>query len=146
MRHLVRISNQSQNRRVNRRRIKEAALHTLRNFAESETLIDITFVGNKKIRALNKKYMGRDSDTDVLSFLLEESKSAKRKIIGDIYISADKARSNASRFNTSYEKELVLYTIHGILHLLGFNDKTRKEKEEIRKIEEKMLNETAKTY
>lgn len=86
--------------------------------------------------------MGRNAPTDVLSFLLEEKLPQKRKLlVGDIYISSDMAYSNAKRFKTSLARELLLYTIHGVLHLLGFSDKTVKERKKIKKLEDRLLEE-----
>jgi len=136
----IRISNLNKKRKIDARAPKKAALRVLRDFGKTKALIDITFVDNRKIKALNKKYMGRNRSTDVLSFLLEEG-AARRKdrLIGDIYISSDTASENAGRFKTSFDKELFRYVIHGILHLVGFNDKTVKEKNKIKKLEEVYL-------
>ena len=136
----IRISNLNKKRRIDAPALKKAALRVLRGFGKTEALIDITFVDNRKIKALNRKYMGRNRSTDVLSFLLEEG-AARRKgrLIGDIYISSDRAKQNAGRFKTGLGKELFRYVIHGTLHLAGFGDKTVKEKKRIRKLEEKYL-------
>jgi len=136
----IRISNLNKKRRIDAPALRKAALRVLRAFGKREALIDITFVGNRRITALNKKYMGRRRSTDVLSFLLEEG-AARRKsrLIGDIYISSDAARPNARRFKTAPGKEIFRYVIHGILHLVGFSDKTVKEKKRIRELEEKYL-------
>ena len=89
--------------------------------------------------------MNRNRATDVLSFILEEkSISGKKKLIGDVYISSFAARKNASRFKTNFRKEIFLYVIHGTLHLLGFGDKTAKEKNKIQKLEQKFLKQTVK--
>ena len=137
----IRISNLNKKRRIDPEALKKTALRVLRDFGKNEALIDITIAGNRKIKALNEKYMGRDVPTDVLSFLLEEGaiRPKARRLIGDIYISSDTAAQNAKRFRTSSRKELHRYVIHGILHLVGFGDKTVKEKNRIRKLEEKFL-------
>ena len=126
--------------KVKRSDIKKAALCVLESFGKKSASIDITFLGDVGIKKMNKKYMSRNRTTDVLSFLLPAPPSQnKGTIIGDIYISEDTARRNAKRFNTGFEKELILYTIHGVLHLLGFDDKTAGERIKIRKLEEEFL-------
>lgn len=136
----IRINNLNKKRKLNKTSIKRIASKVLKDFHKKDALVDITFISNKKIKALNKKYMGRNSSTDVISFSLEETVSRKpKKIIGDIYISSDMAYINARRFNADFKKEILLYTIHGILHVIGFGDKTAKEKRRIRKLEEDFL-------
>jgi probable rRNA maturation factor len=138
----IKINNLNKKRRINRKAVKKTASFVLRSFKKHSALVDITFVSNKKIKALNKKYMDRIGPTDVLSFLLEEKALPRRNsFIGDIYISSDMAHRNAKRFKTSFVREVLLYTIHGVLHLMGFGDKTVKEKKRIRKLEEKFLKE-----
>ena len=136
----IRISNLNKKRRIDARALKKSVLRVLRGFGKTEALIDITFVGNRKITALNKKYMGRNCSTDVLSFLLEKGAVRRKgRLIGDIYISSDTAAKNAGRFKTGLQKELFRYVIHGTLHLVGFGDKTLKEKKRIRKLEGEYL-------
>ena len=137
----IRIRNLNRKRRVEPEALKKKASQVLRSFGKREALIDITIVDNRKIKALNRKYMGRDASTDVLSFLLEEGaiRPKGRRLIGDIYISSDMAAQNAKRFKTSPREEIFRYVIHGILHLVGFGDKTVKEKTRIAKLEERFL-------
>ncbi|MFH1594078.1 MAG: rRNA maturation RNase YbeY [Candidatus Omnitrophota bacterium] len=123
-----------------------AALNVLRKFKRHDAIIDITYVSNREIKALNSRYMHRRSATDVLSFLLEAGSPCKRRaLLGDIYISSDMAHENAGQFITSYSRELLLYTVHGVLHLLGFDDKTVAQKAKIRRLEDKFLNELTGT-
>ena len=134
----IRVSNLHKKRKINKNAIKKAALKVFGSFKRRDALIDITFVTNRRIKTLNKKYMHRNTPTDVLSFSLE-GPSRNTKILGDVYISSDMAYSNARRFKTSFTKEVLLYTVHGMLHLLGFEDKTVKEKKRIRSLEENFL-------
>lgn len=136
----IKIKNLNKKRRINEGAIKKTALFVLHSFKRHDALIDITFVSNRRMKILNEKYMARKGTTDVLSFLLEERKIPRgRWLIGDIYISSDMAYENAAPFKTSFLKETLLYTIHGVLHVLGFGDRTAKEKSRIRKLENKFL-------
>ena len=78
--------------------------------------ISILFVTNSIIRQLNKKFLGRHYATDVLAFET-----------GDIVVSVDMAIENAKHFKTDLKRELVLYVIHGLLHLLGYDDHRPKD-------------------
>lgn len=129
----IRINNLGK-RRVNGAIIKSAVLRVLKAFRKKNASVDITFISDKRIKTLNKKYLRRDRPTDVIAFSLKEA-------IGDIYISSDTAYRNAKRFNTSFEKEILLYVIHGVLHFLDFGDKSISEKNRIRRLENKFLKE-----
>jgi probable rRNA maturation factor len=81
-------------------------------------------VDNKKIREINRDYRNIDRETDVISFALEDFKDITYidyRLLGDIYISIDKARGQAIEYNHSFLRELSFLTIHGLLHLLGYD-------------------------
>ena len=90
--------------------------------------LSIALVGQGRIRELNKKYRGKNRTTDVLSFQYDDS--------GEIVICLSEIKKNAKRFNSTLEKELAKVLIHGILHLLGYNDeKSRIETQQMEKKE-----------
>ena len=100
----------------------------LNNVCKDEKLDNVMFnviiVDNKKIHELNKEYRGIDRPTDVISFALEDDHSFNRsdiRILGDIYISIDKVRSQALEYQHSFKRELYFLAIHGLLHLLGYD-------------------------
>ena len=74
---------------------------------------------------MNKRYKKRDSCTDVLAFPLDRAVHAhgRRVIVGEIVISLDQTHSNAKRFGNTFTEELLLYVIHGVLHILGYDDR-----------------------
>ena len=84
----------------------------------------------------NVKFLGQDYFTDILTF----DNSNDLEIGGDILISIDTVRSNALKFNTSFLDELHRVIIHGVLHLIGFMDKTKKQQIIMRQEEDKALN------
>lgn len=88
--------------------------------------INIVFVDNEYIHALNEQFLGHNYPTDVISFPLE----VKENIIeGEIYISLEQAAIQAKGFQVTFEEETWRLIIHGILHLLGQNDQSKNEKE-----------------
>ncbi len=98
-----------------------------------EAIFNIIFVSNEEIRELNKVYRGVDRVTDVISFALEDEKSFNTtdvRMLGDIYISIDKVRSQAKEYGHSFKRELYFLSVHGLLHLLGY-DHMKKEDEEV---------------
>ncbi len=100
--------------------------------------ITLCFVNDAKIKALNLKYLGRNNPTDVMAFDITEPKD-KDKIFADIAVSTERAIDNARTFKTSPYFELYLYVIHGVLHILGYDDKSKKDKLVMRKREKDIL-------
>ena len=84
-------------------------------------------------------YLGKDSSTDCLAFDISDSHKPDC-LLADIIICADEALKNAKIYKTNVSYELNLYAAHGILHILGFNDHTRKEIQLMRKLERKYVN------
>ena len=87
---------------------------------------NIIIVDNEEIHKINKEYRGIDRPTDVISFALEDEKdmmlaSDAGRILGDIYISIDKCRSQAEEYGHSFLRELAFLSVHGFLHLQGYD-------------------------
>lgn len=96
-------------------------------------LFNVIIVDNDKIHEINKEYRNIDRETDVISFALEDDKTFNRsdfRILGDIYISLDKAKSQSVEYGHSFKRELYFLAVHGLLHLLGY-DHMKKEDEEV---------------
>ena len=107
-------------------RIKKAVLNTLFSEGIKKTgEITICFVDDKIIRVLNFRYLGRNRPTDVIAFDISEN---KEQILADIVISTDTAVKNSKAFKTSPLYEVYLYVIHGVLHILGYDDKTAQQR------------------
>ena len=90
--------------------------------------ITLCFVNDRKIKELNLKYLGKNNPTDVITFDIAEPKRPD-KIFADIVISTDRAIDNAGVFGTSSLYELYLYVVHGMLHLLGYDDKDARQRQ-----------------
>ncbi|MFC1577272.1 rRNA maturation RNase YbeY [Candidatus Omnitrophota bacterium] len=111
----------------------------LRYLGKADSSLEIIFLDDKRIRVLNRKYKRVNRSTDVLSFDLEGREFGADDFSGCIFISSDKAMTNSYRFGTGFGKELLLYIIHGILHLEGYDDGTPKEKTLMTKKEGEIL-------
>ena len=101
--------------------------------------ISVIFTSDIFVSDLKKKFFSKDQWTDVIAFPMHEN--IDNNIEGDIYISLPTAKENAEKFNEPYEKEVARLVIHGILHLLGYDDKTKKEKNIMSNLENYHLNE-----
>ena len=107
-------------------------------------LFNIILIDNEYIHKLNKEYRGIDKITDVISFALEDSQDEIKldfRVLGDIYISIDKAKEQALEYGHSFLREFAFLTIHGLLHLLGYDHMTKKEDEVMFKKQEQLLSE-----
>lgn len=89
------------------------------------------FFNDEDLKALNIKFLNHDYYTDIISF----SETTDRVVSGNIAISVDRVKENATHIGVDFEEELHRVMIHGVLHFIGFNDKTSSEKKEIREQE-----------
>ncbi|OGL65872.1 rRNA maturation RNase YbeY [Candidatus Uhrbacteria bacterium RIFCSPLOWO2_01_FULL_47_24] len=107
--------------------------------------ISISFIGDKKMRAINKKYRGKDKTTNVLSFStltptpLPGGEGRVRGDLGDIFISFPEARREAKKYGWIMRYEIARLVLHGFLHLLGYDHEEEKEAKQMEKVEEKVL-------
>lgn len=98
------------------------------NFKSGE--LRIIFLNDEKIHKMNKEFLEHDYPTDVISFNLDDDPPE-----GEVYISIDTAERQANEYNVSLSNELLRLAIHGTLHIIGYDDKTSEEKEEMTKLE-----------
>lgn len=107
----------------------------------SKSEVNIVLTSKLKVTRLNKKYLRRNYPTDVLAFGMQEGFSLKGNsyLLGDIIVSAQAAIDKARELKVNPTQEIYLYVIHGLLHLLGYNDTTIRNKKIIRRKEEEYL-------
>lgn len=112
-------------------------------------IVSVSIVDNRYIHKINKKYRGIDRPTDVISFAFLDSENNYDKILflpgpvvlGDIYISLDKAKEQALEYGHSLHRELSFLFIHGLLHLLGYDHMNKVDEEKMFKLQEEILSE-----
>jgi len=97
--------------------------------------INIILTNDEYILELNRKFLGRDYYTDIITF----DYSSKNMISGELFISMERVKENAEKFEVGVEEELKRVIIHGILHLLGYRDQKKEEKIIMREMEEKCM-------
>ena len=114
-----------------KRRIKEWL--NLVAFEEGSKIQNLNFliVDDKRMIHFNKTYLNHDYSTDIITF----DNSENKKISGDIVISIERVKENSKKYKVKLEDELRRVMVHGLLHLLGYDDKNEKEKKRIRKKE-----------
>ena len=117
---------------------------------EKENITDSAFnliiVDNEYIHSLNKTYRGIDRETDVITFALEDEDTVfvpmeEGRNLGDIYISIDRARSQAEEYGHSFLRELAFLAVHGFYHLLGYDHMTKEDEDIMFKKQEEILED-----
>lgn len=108
----------------------------------------IIFVDLEEIQRINRKYRGLDRVTDVISFALEDTEDHINndiRILGDIYICIPKMKEQANTYGHSIKRELSFLTVHGLLHLLGYDHMNEEEEKIMFGLQELVLNEAGIT-
>ena len=116
-----------------RARLERSAWAILAAVGEPSAELSILFVGDQRMRSLNRRYRGKDRTTDVLAFAIREATvphvpSFAPTMLGDVVIAVPEAARQAKQGQRSLDEELMVLLIHGILHLCGY-DHERSEKE-----------------
>ncbi len=104
---------------------------------------NVIIIDNEKIHEINREYRGVDRPTDVITFALEDHKDIEFediRLLGDVYISIEKARSQAEEYGHSLKREISFLTIHGLLHLLGYDHMEETEEKEMFKLQNEILD------
>ncbi len=110
----------------------ERLIHAHNKFPEA---ICVIFCSDEYLLELNRQYLDHDTLTDVITF----DYCQDNKVSGDVFISVDRVTENASTYGKPMIEELRLVIAHGVLHLIGFKDKTPEEASAMRKEEERAL-------
>ena len=104
--------------------------------AKKKLSVSYVFCSDDFLLGMNQAFLKHDYYTDIITFPLSET---EKKVEAEIYISVDRVRDNALKLKTGFDQELIRVIFHGILHLVGYKDKTASQKEEMRKAEEKWI-------
>ena len=114
-----------------------------------DPIVSVSIVDNRYIHKINKKYRHIDRPTDVISFAFLDSENNYDKVLfspgpvvlGDIYISLEKAKEQAIEYGHSLKRELCFLFVHGLLHLLGYDHMNKEDEEVMFSLQEQILKE-----
>ena len=137
------IFNETKEKLDNELEIVKKVLNHAEEKMEIDAIYNVIIVNNDYIHKLNKDYRGIDRETDVITFALEDDKTfnPEIRILGDIYISIDKAKSQSIEYGHSLLRELCFLAVHGMLHLLGYDHMEKKDEEVMFSLQEEILDE-----
>ena len=131
---IINIFNDTDLQYIPRQKIIITLEQLLFNEKVEKALVNIIITNNAGIQKINNQYLEHDYPTDVLAFKMEEE-----IFEAEVYVSIEMAKSNAEEYKVNWRDELLRYAIHGILHLLGYDDSTEEGSERMRKKENKYL-------
>jgi probable rRNA maturation factor len=132
----IAVNNQQSSMEIDAQRLTSAARKILEELGPPSCQLSIAVVDNESIHALNRQYLQHDYATDVLSFLLEED---EKQLEGEVIVSAEMAQEQCQGFGWTADNELLLYVIHGVLHLVGLDDRDDEARAEMRAAEKRFL-------
>jgi len=134
----IAISNQQSRHAVDEPRLIEAAESVLDDSPYFSAAISLAIVDDATIHELNRRHLDHDWPTDVLSFVLEDDDT---HLEGEVIISADTAATSAEELGVRAADEQLLYVVHGMLHLIGYGDKSAEESKAMRAAEARYLKQ-----
>lgn len=120
-----------------KRKIRDWIIKTVENEDYKVGVLNYIFTNDSILLQLNKEYLNHSTLTDIITFDMSENDG---EIDGDIYISIDRAKENAREFKVPLTNEVNRLLIHGVLHLIGYKDKTEEDRQEMRAKEEFYLS------
>lgn len=145
----VTVSNEQRSLKLDKRKLIEAVRTVLRDESVTEAEISIALLDDESIHRVNLEFLNHNYPPDVLSFVLEESggdtdgsgrrRGAGKILQGEILIGVEEAMRVAARYDWPAEHEVLLYLVHGLLHLCGYDDLTSSEKRIMRRREKELL-------
>ena len=112
------------NNDINTSELEDYIKYVVKELDIENAVFNIIFINNEEIRKINREYRNVDRETDVISFALEDNMDVVYedfRLLGDIYISYEKAIEQAELYNHSVKREVFFLATHGILHLLGYD-------------------------
>ncbi len=137
---MIHFNGKSQVLRSLKRNIKKTVLKIISDHKKELIDLGYVFVDDEELRKINIESLDHDYYTDIITF----DYGSDNHIEGEIYISLDRVKDNAEKFKQTFHVELLRVIFHGALHLVGYQDKTKSQKEKMRKMEDLYIKEHLK--
>lgn len=141
----IEIFNETNNEIKELEKVKEVLIYATEKEKLRNVEFNVIIVDNNYIHNLNKTYRNIDRETDVITFALDDEDKVKTEgdidILGDIYISIDKAKEQAEEYGHTFLREITFLAVHGFYHLLGYDHMNEEEEKVMFQKQEEVLNE-----
>jgi probable rRNA maturation factor len=135
------VRNRQRTRPIDIRLLESIAAAVLTRTCPSDYKVGIVLVAAGEMARLNEAYLGHVGPTDVLAFGYTAADAGS--LHGEVFICVDEALKQARRFRTSWQREVVRYVAHGLLHFQGYNDGTPKQRERMKAVENGLVQDLA---
>ena len=142
LKHSITLQNRQRTRRVDLKLLRAILHKLLDRLGIRQCELSVLLVAEKEITHLNEAFLRHKGSTDVITFNYLDS-SSQTTIVGDVIVSVDEAVSQARRFRTTWQSELVRYVVHGVLHLLGYDDRRKTTRQKMRRAENALMRQLA---
>ena len=137
--------NRQRKRKIDLRLLRRIVLDCLEALLKVEFELGIKIVSSAEMARVNEQYLQHAGPTDVITFNHLDIEQQNR-IHGDIYVCIEEAMIQAKRFGTSWQEELVRYVVHGMLHLLGYDDRTERLRQAMKRVQDELVDRIAERF
>jgi rRNA maturation RNase YbeY len=146
----ITIANRQRTININSRFFKKIVLGLFSEMEISGAELGIHLVGAKEMTKMNLQYLQHEGSTDVITFDHSDSqfeiRNSKLQIHGELFICVDDAIKQAKEFGTTWQAEVIRYTVHGILHLLGYDDLRPQLRHKMKREENRLVRRLARRF
>ena len=144
------IANRQRTKKINSRRLKDITEALLAELQITEAELGVNLVGKKEMALVNETFLQHEGATDVITFDhagRRKAKSGKRKPLhGELFVCVDIATAQAKEFKSSWQAEVLRYIVHGVLHLLGYDDLKPDLRREMKREENRLVRWLEKRF
>jgi probable rRNA maturation factor len=146
MRSNLSVRNRQRTRPVDCRLVARVTRTLLRDLLQRNSFdLTIYLVGAPEITRLNEEFLQHRGPTDVITFDYGDT-AAPELLSGEIFICLDEAAKQAGRFRTSWQREMLRYVVHGILHLCGYDDRTARARGRMKRQEDRLVKQLTERF
>lgn len=130
---------------INKDLVQRVTKVFLKHYELSDKAVTVIFIADSEMQTINRTFRKRDKVTDVLSFAEMDSDFADQTSLGEIFIDYQQIKRQAKLYHNQLEYELVFILVHGLLHLLGYDDRTKAQSEIMKELGTKFILKYFKT-
>jgi len=146
------IANRQRTKKINSRRLKQIIQALFSELAIDEAELGIQLVGAREMARVNWQYLQHEGSTDVITFDYGENNedahvlTSPVKLHGELFVCVDEAITQANEFHTTWQDEVVRYVVHGVLHLLGYDDLKPDLRRTMKREENRLMQKLGKQF